>query len=847
MNQERAAVELDRADVLLRLGHHAELLTGLAARVRAYPLDERLAGQFILALYQGGRPADALGHYARTRSLLAEELGCDPGLPLRELHQRILTADPSLNVSAVSNGRGTTRERSVPSRVAAPVQRSRARGRFIGRAAELASLDQAVHDTLAGVPAVVEIVGEPGIGKTHLLDELCERARERGFLALDGRSAEFDQAPYGAFVDALDDHLGHVVTLQPHPDGSSSPGTVDVLGTVFPALADRFRTGERTVVVERYWMHRAVRALLETLSADDGLVLGLDDVHWADDATAELIDHLVRHPPRTPLLLAVSYRPRQVPVRLAAAMARASEQGRVTRIDLGPLSRAEAAELCGARTDHEDFQRCYEASGGNPFYLEALIRMAGRESRGAFLAGPAVARADPAADTDALPQSVKVALLAEMTGLSATARACVQAASVLGDAFEADMVAVVAGTSQARALAALDQAAERDLVRQIGSTLQFRFRHPLVRSAVYQGAGAGWRIEAHARAADGLTRRGAPLSAQALHVQYSARTGDEQAVDILVRAARQTMTIAPATAAHWTAQALRLLGDQNRLRPELWIQQADALGLAGRLHECRAVLRTAASLLPVQERKQRARVTAARATTDWMLGRYDDAKALLFKELAGRDGHPEPETAALEVGVAVVALRTNDFPTAVAWSERALRTALQADDPQMINEIRAVLALACIGDGDTARSAGLLGTVLAVLDAADDEYLAENMNTLVAVGWTAMFHGRYDTALRHLHRGLDLSRRTGRSHLLADLFAASAYAFLWLGRLDEAAVYADDALEAASLVGSSEPRSLAEVVSSAVSMWRGTSPGRGRSARTRSPRPAQYQEHGDQR
>ncbi|MDX3692550.1 BTAD domain-containing putative transcriptional regulator [Streptomyces europaeiscabiei] len=837
VDQERVAAESDRTDVRLRCGHHSGLLAELSTRTERHPLDERLAGQFILALYRGGRPADALSHYEQTRLLLAEELGCDPSLPLRQLHRQILAGDPALDVPAVGPAARPAAGHVpgsvptlVPRRSPTPTPARTSRGgaglsgpptprrprtgsRLIGRAAELAVLDGAIEDALAGAPGVVEVVGDPGIGKTRLLGELRERARQRGFVSLAGRSVEFDRAPYGAFVDALDDHLGDEDFLRLRHDGPP-PGAFTLLSTVFPALCDRFPAGPEPVTVERYWFHRAVRTLLETLSADGGLVLSLDDLQWTDDGTAELIDHLVRHPPRTPLLLALAYRPRQAPQRLAAALARAGTEGRAARVELGPLSPAEGAELCGARPDHWRFRRLYEASGGNPFYLEALTRSAGNES-------PPTVPADSVPVTDDLPQSVSAALLEELAGLSATARVCTQAAAVLGDSFEAEMVAVVARTGEAQALAALDEAAERDLVRQIGSTRQFRFRHPLVRAAVYQGAGAGWRIEAHTRAADGLANRGAPLTAQASHIQRSARVGDEHAVDVLVRAARQVMTIAPVAAAHWTQEGLRLLGEQSRLRPELWLQQAEALGMAGRLVESRDVLRTAASLLPAQARAERARLTVSRATMEWKLGRYKEATSLLLRELADHDGRPESEIAALQAGVATVALRTADFPTAIDWGERALHSTATVGDPLQITAVRGLLALAHTLAGDSARSTDYLDLVLEAVDEADDRRLADQIDTLVTIGWTEMFLGHYDPALRHLGRGLELSRRTGQSLMLADLLAASAYVLMWLGRLDEAATYADDALEAASLVGSNEPRSLAEAVNAAVSMWRG--------------------------
>jgi DNA-binding SARP family transcriptional activator len=96
LDRARLAAELDRNDLALHRGRHAEVLTAMSAAAAAYPLDERLAGQLMLALYRSGRQGDALACYRRIRRQLAEELGTDPAPPLHELHRRILVADPAL-------------------------------------------------------------------------------------------------------------------------------------------------------------------------------------------------------------------------------------------------------------------------------------------------------------------------------------------------------------------------------------------------------------------------------------------------------------------------------------------------------------------------------------------------------------------------------------------------------------------------------------------------------------------------------------------------------------------------------------------------------------------------------
>jgi DNA-binding SARP family transcriptional activator/tetratricopeptide (TPR) repeat protein len=163
---ERHAAALDLTDVRLRQGEHAALVSELAGQVAAAPADERLIGQLMLALYQSGRQADALRRFEKTRRYLAEELGADPGPGLRELHQRILRADPGLAVAAQAAAAPAAAGRpaaAVPRELPADV------AAFTGRAAELAALDQLLLGTPKTTAAVISAVsGTAGVGKTAL-------------------------------------------------------------------------------------------------------------------------------------------------------------------------------------------------------------------------------------------------------------------------------------------------------------------------------------------------------------------------------------------------------------------------------------------------------------------------------------------------------------------------------------------------------------------------------------------------------------------------------------------------------------------------------------------------------
>jgi hypothetical protein len=168
-----------------------------------------------------------------------------------------------------------------------------------------------------------------------------------------------------------------------------------------PAFAQSL--GAPTGPTERYVVHRAMRSLLERLGTSRPVVLCLDDVHWADPASLDLLAGLARRPPERAVLLAVAYRAGQVPGALVAALGEAAQTARSQRLALAPLSPAEAAAFCGGDVTAE----LYELSGGNPFYLQQLARARPGGALAALLgpsAGvPAAVAAALAGELDALP------------------------------------------------------------------------------------------------------------------------------------------------------------------------------------------------------------------------------------------------------------------------------------------------------------------------------------------------------------------------------------------------------------------------------------------------------------
>jgi ATP/maltotriose-dependent transcriptional regulator MalT len=665
---------------------------------------------------------------------------------------------------------------------------------LVGRADELASLEEALLDVDRGGHVAIELAGEPGIGKTRLLRELAVRAEQHGHLVLSGSASELERdLPFSVFVDALDEYLG-----------SLPPGGLEVLGDevqselaqVFPSLSELAR-GRVPPQHERYRSYRAVRDLLGCLAGPKPLVLALDDVHWADSASVELLGALLRRPPAASVLVALAVRPRQAPERLSAALGRAHREGALTRIELGALTAEEVRELLEERIDVTRVAGLYQECGGNPFYLEQVARSLGRPGGSALAPGMSLTGVE-------VPRAVAASLAEELSSLSDGGRLVLEGAAVAGDPFEPELAAAAAAVSEPAAMDAVDELLQVDLIRTTDVPRRFRFRHPLVRRAVYEGTPGGWRLGAHERCATALGARGATVAARAHHVERSARQGDVAAVAVLREAGESAARLAPDSAAGWFGAALRLLPHTAPVqdRVQLLLARAGALAAAGYFAEGHEALLEALSIVPDGETALRTGVVAACAGVERQLGRYEQAHERLARALHRLPGSPSVESVELLIELALNEFYRSRYEEMHPWAERAVGEAKKLGDAPLVAAALAMPALAAAMTGPVDEARSHRAEAAALIDELSDDELSLRPDAAAWLAAAELYLDLYAEADAHASRALGLARATGRGDPLFRLYPILPRVWYVRGKLTEAADLLDGAIEAGRLLGS---------------------------------------------
>jgi DNA-binding winged helix-turn-helix (wHTH) protein len=491
---------------------------------------------------------------------------------------------------------------TAPSR--APAAPEPPAGVFVGRARTLAQLERALEAALVGRGGLVLLAGEPGIGKTRTAEELARIARERGARVLLGRCFEGEGAPaFWPWVQVLRELAATSDPALLRSDGAGE------LAQLVPELRGRAAppagpAGEQT----RFRLFDALTGLLRRRAQQGPLVLVLDDLHWADDASLLALQFLAPELRSAALLVVATYRDVEVrrdhPLsRVLGALARVPSCERITLRGLEPPEVAALVEAVAGRAPAAQLARTvHEMTDGNPFFVFELARLLAESH--------AAGRPDPAAPGAALtlPQSVRDAIGRRLDALSAPCNELLRTAAVLGRGFDVALLARLAGKTPDALLDPIGEAAAAGvLVEDEERVGRWAFAHALVRQTLYDELNAPQRVRLHRQVAEALEAAFAasdepPLSEIAHHWFEAAPGGSaEQAIAAARRAAeRAHALLAYEESARLYEQALEALAiaapeDAGR-RFELLAAAGAEHAAAGAREAARARYRTAAGI-----------------------------------------------------------------------------------------------------------------------------------------------------------------------------------------------------------------------------------------------------------
>jgi class 3 adenylate cyclase/tetratricopeptide (TPR) repeat protein len=467
---------------------------------------------------------------------------------------------------------------------------------FVGRDDELERLGQLWKEAMAGELRVALLAGEPGVGKTRLAAELAMRVRDDGATVLAGRCDEDLGVPYQPFVEALRHFVDHapLVSGRLGRYGGELARLVPELSERVPGLPVPLRSDPET---ERYRLFDAVAAWLAVASAEEPLLLVLDDLQWAAKPTLLLLRHVVRAGGGRVLVLG-TYRDTELThdhplVELVADLRRQRPGERLSLSGLDDLGvRAFVEQAAGATLDDDGLavaRAIYEETEGNPFFVREVLRHLAETGGVERRQGAWTTRLP--AEQLAIPEGVRDVVGRRLSRLSDEANQALRIAAVVGPEFELGVVRAAGDLDEEALLAAVEEAAVARLVTEVSAT-RFRFAHALVRATLYESLTAARQVTLHRRAAEAIetihqgslddhvtalayhwAKASAPVTDATKAVEYARWAGD-----------RALAQLAHDEAVGYYSSALGLLGaagegDPRRL--ELLISLGEAQARAG--------------------------------------------------------------------------------------------------------------------------------------------------------------------------------------------------------------------------------------------------------------------------
>ena len=724
------------------------------------PLDEAAHRQLMLLYAWAGDRASAMEQYLKAVRILDEELGVPPLPETTELNDAILEDDIP---PAPSAGRRVT---AAPHQPRLPVESPMIP--LVGRESDLILINGAMTPG-----AVLAIEGEAGIGKTRLLEELVTSLDEPVLVqAYQGEAG----LAYGLIREAIE----HAVRAGGEARlAGVSPDALGQAARLFPDLAPvPLPPLDTDAAAARTRLFDGVSRTLAALCGARALVI--DDVHWADEASIELLSYLVRRLHRLEMTLVVTWRTEEFPPGhgLRRVVAAAHRQGGGVLVKLDRLDSAAVAQLASAflgdDVDPGIVDIVFAETEGLPFFVVEYLTSI-KEGR---------------------PESIDVPDLldARLSGLSDIARQVASAAAVIGRSFDVESLRAVCGRSDDEVVTSLEELLRRGVVREpAGVASGYDFSHELLRRHVLASTSLARRRLLHQRTADvlvGRHRRDTEAMAAQIGFHFEAAGNDLEAADQYALAAGRAAALYADREALELYQRSLALGHQDPAALHAAIGDLEAL--AGAYGSAVSSYQTAIALGGPS-----ARVERRLAQVYSYLGAWEVAEAHMLqaeKLLAPDD--PELMTAAVEH--ALIAHRSGDDERAGELAGAALEAADDAAGPGDRARVNNLLGILRRNDDPELALEYLTTARELAVESEDPGLLAGVLNNL-ALAYLA--DGEAEKGIEAAEQALDVYRRIGDRHREAAVHNNLADMLHKAGRGEEAMAHLKEAVAIFAEVG----------------------------------------------
>ena len=636
---------------------------------------------------------------------------------------------------------------------------------FVGRERELTVLGASLAPVRMGFGSLVELIGDPGMGKSRLIEELQRQNPDLEYVSTSCQEYEQSTAyfPFRGLLEAL---LGQSL------DGSPSRSTALLRERLTPLapelvpwipllalpldleLESTPEVDELQPAFRRARLHGVVETLLTKLLPEPTL-LAIEDVHWMDEASSDLLRHLGSQVTSKPSLICATRRPGPGGFIAAEGVPPVA----ALTIHLEPLGVEAAKSLIDAAGANggmhpDEVAAITERAGGNPLFLQELVTSDRREG-----------------DVE-LPESVEAVIVARIDKLGPADRTLLRFASVMGSSFSGELVGRVLAQEDPSASAdseswdRLNEFVERDPY----TPGAFKFRHALFRDAAYEGLSYRRRRTLHATVGDAyealypdeLAEHAEMLSLHFLHAQRH-----EKAYHYSLLAGRRAQAkFANVEAAAFYRRALETVRRLPALDPgdvaKVWEALGDVCELAGRYVEA-AEAYTKARRLAAKDGDDQPSLLHKEGLIRERSSRYPQAlrwyrRALAAAERLEADGDQSQIAREVRLAYAGVRLRQGEFQDCIKWSRSVVEQALTADDLSALAHAYHLLHLAYTSLGSPERVA-FRGLALPIYEEIGD--LLGQANVLNNLGIDAYYEGRWDDALDIYRRSRNLRDRVG--------------------------------------------------------------------------------------